>query len=689
MGCRILSGTPLLCYCTVFHTVRLTCRCGLRRPRLLTALVCTLPLFFHGGLGPLLLGGGFLLRGFPLRLRLILLGFSFVPQIIISEDRADRFLGFPLGVFDNAFDSFAGTALVRHHIYLRIVGYQVDIGRIPGAGGLNRYAPNFLLLSRTQLSGKLFRDTAYSRVNWLPSCVFDECVFHTGPVGYAGFMTSLWINDARVPARLRLTPGLHFDTVVIGGGITGLVTALLLAESGARVAVVEGRRIGAGATGASTGKISLLQGTRAQRIVRRHSLTVLADYLEANKQAQQWLLRYCAEAGVPVQTVPALTYAQHDGERDAVHREYEVTRKAGLPTFRVDNPDTPFPACSAVCLNDQAQLDPMTLLAALAVEIEAHAAPIFESTLVRGVRSGPDDNFVIDTEHGELGAGTIVLATGTPILDRGGFFARLSARRSYLTAFRTTEPVPQEMYLSAGRPTRSVRHVPRPDGDLLLVGGNGHLVGRSASTRRHAEDLIDWTRRWFPSAEPIESWSAQDYTPIDELPYAGPLLPGRDRILVATGYAKWGLTNGVAAALTLAGRITGKPPAWSGVLATWRPGIWRDLPGVARTNVAVAQQMATGWLGMVGRGRRDLPDEGCGRVERHGLHPTAVSTVDGTTTELSAVCPHLYGMVCWNDNEKSWDCPLHGSRFAADGTVLEGPATKNLTHLATTQRPPL
>ncbi|MFX0578011.1 FAD-dependent oxidoreductase [Nocardia nepalensis] len=496
-------------------------------------------------------------------------------------------------------------------------------------------------------------------------------------------MTSLWLNDAEVPARLRLTPGLHFDTVVIGGGLTGLVTALLLAESGVEVAVIESKRVGAGTTGASTAKVSLLQGIRAQRIRSRHGDRAVRDYIEANREGQQWLLRYCAEHAVPVQRVPALTYAQSESEMSAVRAEYEATRAAGLPSTLVEELDVPFPAHGAVCLDDQAQLDPMTLLATLAIDIESRTAPIFESTLAKGVRGGDDDGLIIETEHGDLHAHTIVLATGTPILDRGGFFARLTAERSYLSAFKVSEPIPHAMFISAGQPTRSLRYTPGPDGDdLLLVGGNGHVVGRTNAAGRRAAELINWTLDCFPTADPLQSWSAQDYHPVDELPYVGPLLPGQNRILVATGYAKWGMTNGVAAALAIAGRINGKPPRWSETFASWRPSELKSLPAAAWANTAVAQQLSTGWLHALAAGHGAVPAEGCGRVERHGLRPTAVCTVDGETTEVGAVCPHLHGIVRWNDAERSWDCPLHGSRFAADGTLLEGPATESLTPIA-------
>lgn len=490
-------------------------------------------------------------------------------------------------------------------------------------------------------------------------------------------MTSLWLNNAEVPARLRLTAGSRFDTVVIGAGLVGLATALLLAEQGREVAVLEARRVGAGTTAASTAKISLLQGTRAQAIAGRHGIASLSRYIAGNVEGLDWLLNFCAGHDIDAQRVPALTYAQNQSETAAVRAEFEATRAAGLLTELVDDIDAPFPIHSAVRLREQAQIDPMAMLAALAADVESHGAPIFESTRAQSLHHR-DGEVVIGTEHGEVSAANVVVATGTPIFDRGGFFARLTAQRSYLSAWRVPGPVPQEMYISAGRPIRSLRVFPAEDGDVLLVGGSGHDVGRDGSATAHVQQLLDWTGRWFPGAELLHRWSAQDYHPVGELPYVGPLLPGRDNVLVATGFAKWGLTNGAAAALALAGRLTGKRPPWAGTLSTWRLNEVTSVLAGAKSNAAVARYMTTGWLRLVGAGDHTVPPEGCGRTERHGLRPTAVSTVDGVTTEVSAVCPHLHGIVQWNDAERTWDCPLHGSRFAPDGTVLEGPATEPL-----------
>ena len=164
-----------------------------------------------------------------------------------------------------------------------------------------------------------------------------------------------------------------------------------------------------------------------------------------------------------------------------------------------------------------------------------------------------------------------------------------------------------------------------------------------------------------------------------ELPYAGPLTPFNDRVLVATGYDKWGMTNAVAAALTLSSHILGGHTEWATVMRTWTPQEVTGALSAAKLNTKVAYQLTTGWVKpLLSPADRLDPAEGFGRVDRHGVTPVAVCTVDGHTVRRSAVCTHLHGVLSWNDTERTWDCPLHGSRFTADGAVLEGPATQDL-----------
>ena len=486
-------------------------------------------------------------------------------------------------------------------------------------------------------------------------------------------MTSLWLDRALVPSTDPLPE--RVDDLVVGAGLTGLTAALLLARAGRQVAVIEARHVGAVTTGNTTGKLSLLQGTKLSRMLGLQSKAVVEAYVGANLEGQQWLLRFCADHDVPVQTRDAVTYAATESEVDAARQEHDAAQTVGLDVRWVDTLDVSFPFHSGTLLPDQAQFDPMDVLETLVAQLHEHGGTVHEGRRVVAVskhgrpRATLDDGSTVEAEH-------VILATGTPMLDRGLYFAKVEPLRSYALAFDTAD-VPDGMFLSAGSPTRSIRDAPVTDGRRLVVGGNGHPVGRTDSELEHLDGLRKWTAQFFPGAVETHAWSAQDYRSHDGIPYVGHLPRGGGHIHLATGFDKWGMTNGVAAARNITARILGDKPSWAGPLGrrVTRP---QGAFNIVRTNAGVGVAAARSLLGVDLTGVDADPAEGEGVVGRDGVLPTAVSTVDGRTCAVSAVCTHLGGLLSWNDAEKSWDCPLHGSRFAPDGSVLEGPATKPL-----------
>lgn len=461
------------------------------------------------------------------------------------------------------------------------------------------------------------------------------------------------MNESVSEGTPMVRPGpLRADVVVVGAGLTGTVTAHLLADGGADVVVLDAARAPTATTTArSTGKLSVLQGTRLTDVARWGDETV-HHYLAAGQAGLAWLRRTLDDLAVPVADADDLTVATTPEEADTLDGVLGTGLRHGLAVHWEDRPPYPGPTHGAVRLPGQAQVDPLRALAALRARLRSRGVPLHDGVRVRQVRRTPS-GIALRTDRGTVLAGRVVLATGVPPGRLGGLFLRLHAGRSLLTTWDVARPedLPpgfgSTMSITAGSPVRSLRTA----GGLLMVGGEGYAVGREPDPAARLATLEAWTREHLPVGAARHAWAAQDYSTDTGIPFVGPAAPREDRVLVATGYAKWGLTTAAAAGLALAGRLLGEPVEWGPALEPWaRPA--RPGRGTAATFAA----QTAGWACAVTRptGQR----AGARRVSR--------------------VCPHLGAVVRWNDQEQSWDCPAHGSRFAADGALLEGPATRPL-----------
>jgi glycine/D-amino acid oxidase-like deaminating enzyme len=469
--------------------------------------------------------------------------------------------------------------------------------------------------------------------------------------------TTPWLSAAR-PSRPPLRAKVEADVAVVGAGIVGLTTAVLLARAGRSVVVLEARQVGAGTSGRTTAKVSALQWLRYRTIEQHHGAAVARRYAEAQLASLEWMIVQAGRApDATLERARAVTYATSERGALAVAEELDAATRAGLAVERVD-PELPFPTKAAIGLEHQAQFDPAAYLAALADELDrTPGATLYEGTRVRSVRGLRHHE--VQTDEGQVHAQHVVIATLLPIVDRGLHFARAHPVSSYLVALRATGPLPPGMFISADQPTRSLRTGTDERGPILIVGGEGHDTGRGAPTVARYERLAGWAAAHFSVGEVTARWSAHDYEPVDALPWVGPCSPATPNVLMAAGFQKWGMTMGTAAALVLADRATGQAEGpsshWS---AAFDPGraTPQSLLRTAKLNAIVAGRLAAGW------GRRAAP----------GAPP-------------ARTCTHLGGVCSWNDGDRTWDCPLHGSRFEADGSVLTGPATSPVTPCPTSQ----
>jgi glycine/D-amino acid oxidase-like deaminating enzyme/nitrite reductase/ring-hydroxylating ferredoxin subunit len=495
----------------------------------------------------------------------------------------------------------------------------------------------------------------------------------------AGKHLSLWLDTAAPRTEHPPLEGeRRVDVAVVGAGITGITTALLLARAGCSVAVVDQHVVAGGTTGHSTAKVTSQHGMNYAPLRLTHGRDAARLYAQAMEAAKERIATFVDE-GIDCAFRPraAYLYAGAGWQRPLVEREAHAAREAGLPATFVETPPLPYEAHGAVRFDDQAEFDPLRYVLGLTRRLVEAGGDVFENTRARQVHEG--DPCRVETERGTLIADDVVVATLMPFLNRGGFFARAFPSRSYVVTARLFEPPPEGMFISAGAPTRSLRAHPFDGGELLLVGGEGHHTGSGEAQPERYEELIAFAHRHWDVRSIEHRWSAQDYSPADQLPYAGRVHPFSRRVYIATGLKKWGITGGTAAAMLIADAILGRDNEWAGLFSSTR---LRPLQGGARfaiENVRVGARFASERLWH--RGDRPIEDlePGEGAIVSAGGRKVAGFRDDtGRLHAVSTRCTHLGCQVAWNSAERSWDCPCHGSRFDVDGEILDGPAVMPL-----------
>jgi glycine/D-amino acid oxidase-like deaminating enzyme/nitrite reductase/ring-hydroxylating ferredoxin subunit len=490
---------------------------------------------------------------------------------------------------------------------------------------------------------------------------------------------SYWRKSAPGTDFAPLDAEVECDVVVVGAGIVGLTAALELSEQGARVVLLEARRIGSGATGYTTGKVSSLNGLIYARLSEDFGEGIARAYGEAGEAGLRTIAGLIERHGIECdfRRKPNFTYTETSEGREALEREVTAAKKLGLPAELVEAAEElPFPVEAAVRFGDQAEFHALLYLQGLAVAAEMAGCSIHEQTRVTGVADGEPCRLETDREVA-VRAKRVILATHLPILDRGLYFARTYAQRSYAIQARLRGEVPQGMYLSDEGKPHSLRAVPTPEGERLLIGGESHKAGQDNPARRY-EALERWALERFEVEAVEHRWATHDHIPHDGLPMIGRLWPSNGSLLTATGFQKWGLAMGTSGGVALAELALGRENAWVKAFDSSRFGLLQGWSSLLKHNADDGFRFLADRLRK--RSHRPALSKGEGAILGDGLGQRAVYRDEaGVLRSFSARCPHLGCIVGFNPAEKTWDCPCHGSRFdARDGSVLEGPAVHAL-----------
>lgn len=485
---------------------------------------------------------------------------------------------------------------------------------------------------------------------------------------------SLWHARVTQPRFPALRDHLETDVVVIGAGITGLLTARALQRAGKNVIVLESRRVASGTTGYSTAHITALFDSGYATIEKKFSRDAASLVASSLTQGIDELCQIADRSSVPYERLPAYFYAHDAASRSEIADELAAADRAGLAVEPVA--DVPFPAAEhgGLRLANQAQLDPMELCAALALDFTQRGGRIFEDARVVSVDDGEPCR--VETAYGSVRAREIVMATHTPI-GYSILHTEVAAYRSYVIAVPCEKPIGHGLFFDTDEPYRYTRAVSAKEPGMLLVGGADHKTGVAASAKAY-EWLEDWAARELGAGQARYRWSSQFYEPVDTLPYIGRMATG-GHTWVATGYAGDGIVFAAVAARLIAAGINGKVLPEAELLSPSRIKPIASAKNFIRENADVAKHFVKDHLTLAEE--RDLDDirRGEGRLVQLGMKKIgAYRDHDGGLHVVKPTCTHMKCIVHFNPVETSWDCPCHGGRFSVDGTPLEGPPLASL-----------
>ncbi|MFL0268469.1 FAD-dependent oxidoreductase [Candidatus Clostridium radicumherbarum] len=492
-----------------------------------------------------------------------------------------------------------------------------------------------------------------------------------------------WLASTQKKDYPALKEDINVDVAIVGGGIVGITSAFLLKAKGLKVAILEANKIMHGATGHTTAKITSQHNLIYNKLITKFGEEKARQYAEANEKAIHFIANLVKEKNIDCDFSwsHAFVYTQSEEYIDKIEKEASAASKLGITASYLNKVPLPFDVKAAIKFDNQARFHPLKYLEVLADEIPGNESHIFEHTKIVDIEEG--DTCTLKTNNGKkVKAPKIIIASHFPFYDGlGMYFARMYVEKSYVVAVRLKEKFTEGMFISAEDPGRSLRSQNYEDGEIVLVGGEHHKTGSEKNTNRHYETLATFAKDNFQVEDILYRWSTQDCMTADGVPYVGNLTSKTNNIFVATGFGKWGMTNGTAAASILTDLIIKGNSPWSSVYDPSRFDIIASGAKLVKENLDVAEKLIGGKLAAVPKDVEVNKGE-AKVVSINGERIGAFRDENGKLHMVDITCTHLGCELVWNEAEKTWDCPCHGSRFNYDGENVEGPAFNPLNKLS-------
>lgn len=496
---------------------------------------------------------------------------------------------------------------------------------------------------------------------------------------------SLWINSTKKERKEydKLKNSINTDICIIGAGLTGLTCAYYLSKQGKNVVVLEKNKIGESTSGNTTAKITSLHGLFYDYLINSEGKQKAKQYIQANEKAIRNIEEIITKENIECdfEKEDSYVFAENINEVEKIKKEVSAVKSLGIDCEFVEKVDINTNNFGAIKFKNQAQFNPSKYVIGLAEAIERNKAIIYENTRVLDVKKEAD-RYVTITDEGEVISKYVILASHYPILNIPGFyFTKMYQEISYVIAIETKEKLFDGMYINSGEKVLSLRTAREGNKKLVLIGGCTHKTGKGFDLSKNYKVLEEIAKKMYPDAIVKYRWNTQDCISLDKIPYIGQFSNLMENVYVGTGYKKWGMTTSNVAANIITDKILGKENKYEDIFKSTRLEPIKNIEELKNMVKETGESLIVNKLKEPNEYLKDLKkDEGkIIQIDNHKVG--AYRDIKGNLFLIKPTCTHLGCELVWNNLDKTWDCPCHGSRFDYKGKNLYNPAIKDLEKL--------
>lgn len=492
-------------------------------------------------------------------------------------------------------------------------------------------------------------------------------------------MKSYW-NEKKSCKFESLQNDINTDVCIIGGGLSGLTIGYYLSKkSNKDITIIEKDEICGHTSGHTTGKVTSQHGLFYKYLIDSKGVDFAKKYLAANEEAIDNIEKIAIEENIDCdfKRESAYVFTTEQKEVEKIKEEVVATRSIGKQSEFLENINLPINIFGAIKFNNQAFFHPVKYADGLCRAVINSNGKIYENTKAVEVKKD-DDKFIVYTNNGKITADYVVIATRYPIINVPGYyFLKMYQSTSYAIIVDTNAKLEHGMYISSETPTISFRTIQDENKVLLQVVGYDFKTGEKVISNGYKE-LEQLIKSMYPNSNVLYKWTSEDCITLDKIPYIGRFSNMMENIYVATGYNKWGMTLSNIAGNIISDEILGRENKYEDIFKSTRLEPIKNRKELGNMIKQASNSIVFNKFKVPEEKLREI-DKCVGKIiEIDGEKVGVYKDENGKIFQVNPVCTHLGCELSFNQEDKTWDCPCHGSKFTVEGKSIEPPSIKNL-----------